>query len=102
MIQIYGSADSHLRVSQLAQRLDISPAFASSLVRELVDDGLARRSPDPTDQRATLVTLTDEAIETLAKIDDAVAFHVNYFAAGIPKEIRQRALSTLKQYVGIA
>ena len=32
LIQIYGSPDRRLRVAQLADRLDITPAFASSLL----------------------------------------------------------------------
>lgn len=102
MIQIYGSPNSQLRVSQLAERLDISPAFASSLVRELVNEGWAQRSPDPKDQRATLIRLTDEAVAALHRIDDAVAFHVGYFAASVPEASRERGLSTLRQYVGFS
>tara|TARA_R110000787_G_scaffold10978_1_gene36488 strand:- start:108 stop:575 length:468 start_codon:yes stop_codon:yes gene_type:complete len=102
LIQIYGSAGSVLRVSQIAERLDIAPAFASSLVRALVEDGLARRTRDEADQRVTLVSVTDAAVALLDEIDRAVEFHVGYFAAQIPEARRKRALSTLKFYVGLA
>src|SRR5262245_64351375 len=36
LIQIYGSEKGALRVKELAERLDISPAFSSSLVKLLV------------------------------------------------------------------
>lgn len=102
LIQIYGSGESRLRVSQVADRLDIAPAFASSLVRGLVEDGLVERTRDDADHRVTHVSLTAQAIELLAEIDAAVAFHVNYFAAQIPEEARARALKTLKFYVGLS
>ena len=41
LIQIYGSPERRLRVNQLAERLDITPAFASSLLKSLV----ARQRP---------------------------------------------------------
>ncbi len=102
LIQIFGSDRSCLRVSELAERLDISPAFTSNLVRELVDDGFATRLPDPSDQRAILVSTTDKAMDALKEIDAAVEFHVGYFAAQIPEEARRRAMETLKLYVGFA
>ncbi|MGZ0246582.1 MAG: MarR family transcriptional regulator, partial [Alphaproteobacteria bacterium] len=40
LIQIYGSAARRLRVNELAERLDIAPAFASSLLKSLAGDGL--------------------------------------------------------------
>lgn len=100
LIQIYGSPGKTLRVSALAERLDISPAFASNLAGDLVREGLVKRMPDPSDQRATLLRLMDRAVDLLEKIDAKVEFHVGYFASQIPEEARTRALSTLKQYVG--
>src|SRR5258708_7915868 len=36
LLQVYGSPGQGLRVSELAERLDIPPAFASNLVKGLV------------------------------------------------------------------
>lgn len=101
LIQIYGSADRCLRVNQLAERLDIKPAFASSLLKSLAADGMIDRRRDEADHRVTWVSVTDAAIEKLVAIDAAVGFHVDYFAAQIPAENRKRALATLKFYVGL-
>lgn len=101
LIQIYGSPDRRLRVNQLADRLDITPAFASSLLKSLGADGMIARRRDDTDHRVTWVSVTDSAIEKLVAIDAAVAFHVDYFAAQIPARDRKRALATLKFYVGL-
>lgn len=101
LIQIYGSPEQRLRVNQLAERLDITPAFASSLLKSLDADGMIDRRRDEVDHRVTWVSVTDAAIEKLVAIDAAVGFHVDYFAAQIPARDRKRALATLKFYVGL-
>jgi DNA-binding MarR family transcriptional regulator len=101
LIQIYGSAARRLRVNELAERLDIAPAFASSLLKSLAGDGMIDRRRDEGDHRVTWVSATDAAIEKLVAIDAAVGFHVDYFAAQIPANDRKRALATLKFYVGL-
>ena len=101
LIQIYGSPDRRLRVAQLADRLDITPAFASSLLKSLDADGMIDRRRDADDHRVTWVSVTEAAIEKLVAIDAAVGFHVDYFATQIPAKDRKRALATLKFYVGL-
>lgn len=102
LIQIYGSPEQRLRVNQLAERLDISPPFASTLVTGLEADGYVTRSRDMSDQRVTWVGVTAKAIDLLVEIDRAVQHHVSDFAARIPETQRERALETLKFYVKLA
>ena len=101
LIQIYGSPERRLRVNELAERLDIKPAFASALLTRLEADGLIYRQRDTADHRVTWVQVTETAVEKLVQIDSAVDFHVRYFAAQLDREARERALSTLKFYVGL-
>src|SRR5215831_10315099 len=49
LIQIYGSADGALKVKDVAERLDITPAFASSLVKTLAGRGLIATKRDKQD-----------------------------------------------------
>lgn len=46
------------RVGELAQEQRLAANTVSELVQALVDDGLAERTADPTDRRATLVAVT--------------------------------------------
>jgi DNA-binding MarR family transcriptional regulator len=48
-----------LRASALAEQLRIAPRSATEVVDALEAKGLAERSPDPDDRRATLVALTE-------------------------------------------
>jgi DNA-binding MarR family transcriptional regulator len=57
-----------MRVSALAQRLDIVPRSATSVVDGLEEAGLVAREPDPDDRRATLVVVTDAGRQVLAEL----------------------------------
>src|SRR5258708_37057225 len=58
LIQIYGSEDGALRVKELAERLDIAPAFASSLVKQLAAQGYISRARDKQDARVAWAKVT--------------------------------------------
>ena len=47
-----------LRMGELAARIEVRTPSAVTLVQKLEEEGLARRSPDPGDNRATVVALT--------------------------------------------
>jgi DNA-binding MarR family transcriptional regulator len=51
--------NGQLRLSALAERLRIAPRSATEVVDDLESRGLAARTPDPADRRATLVGLTE-------------------------------------------
>jgi DNA-binding MarR family transcriptional regulator len=61
--------DAHggVRSKELAQHLKIAPRSATEVVDALEAKGLASRAPDPTDRRATLVSLTDRGRELSAE-----------------------------------
>lgn len=64
-------ADAPLRMSDLADRLGIVPRSATTVVDALESAGLVARATDPTNRRATLVSLTDAGRSTLARIGAA-------------------------------
>lgn len=49
-----------MRLSELSDHLRIAPRSTTEVVDALEARGLAARTPDPNDRRATLVTLTEE------------------------------------------
>lgn len=57
-----------VRVSALADHLGIAPRSATDVADVLEREGLALRSPDPSDRRAVLLTLTDRARSTVEQI----------------------------------
>ena len=89
-----------LLVNQVAERLDIAPAFASKLVRGLRERGLLVQDQAANDKRATEVRLTEAARELLREIDRLVWIHVTYFNSQLTPEEKETALSIFAFYVG--
>jgi DNA-binding MarR family transcriptional regulator len=101
LIQIYGSPDMELQVNQVAERLDISPAFASNLIKPLVEQGHVTRTRGVgSDQRVTQVKVTKKGVALLQHVDSQVQVHVDYFTRQLTPQQRENALSILVFYVG--
>ena len=74
-------AEPGIGVAAAARALYLAGNSVSTLVNQLVDDGLLRREPDPADRRAVRLFLTPAAVERLALrraarrelLDDALA-----------------------------
>jgi len=101
LIQIYRDSDTRMPVNKVAERLDIAPAFASRLIKELEVKGLIYRQPLPGDKRVICVAATDAGIAVLREIDDAVHVHVSYFQSQLSDEDRLAALAIYAFYVGL-
>jgi DNA-binding MarR family transcriptional regulator len=57
-----------VRMGLLAERLDVVPRSATSLIDALAAAGLVRREADPDDRRAVAVSLTPEGRRTLVAV----------------------------------
>ena len=85
---------------ELAARLDIVPAFASRLAKELERRELIRRLPSETDRRVIFVEATDGGHALLDDVDRHVRREVDYFQSTLGDDERQAALSIFSFYVG--
>jgi DNA-binding MarR family transcriptional regulator len=65
LLRLAGTPDGVLRMSDLAERVLLSPSGLTRLVDRLEDRGLVRRSQDPADGRVALASLTDRGGEEL-------------------------------------
>jgi len=102
LIQIYGSPAGALKVKDVAERLDITPAFASSLVKALAAKGLIATKKDKTDSRVNWVQVTKEGRALLHRVDEQVQIHVDYFSRGLTPAETEAALSILMFYAGVS
>lgn len=59
-----------VRASVVGSVFDIDKGAISRQVQHLIDLGLLDRSPDPDDGRATLLTVSDEALRRLEEVAD--------------------------------
>ena len=101
LIQIFGAGDDPLAINQLAERLDIVPAFASRLVKDLEGRGLARRQRVDTDRRMIRVVATEKVGPILAEINELVEAHTRLFHRQLTDDQRQAALVVFAFFVGI-
>lgn len=60
------SRTGSVRASELAQACELDNSTVSRQLRQLTDNGLVERRPDPCDGRAHLVSLSDEGAEVTA------------------------------------
>jgi DNA-binding MarR family transcriptional regulator len=67
-LRVLGARDG-MRPSALADALRIAPRSATEVADALVERGWVTRAPDPTDRRATLLTLTRGGRELVSRID---------------------------------
>lgn len=100
LIQIYAASESAVPVGQVAARLNIAPAFASRLIRNLETNGLVVRQQSDKDRRVTFTSATPAGEEVLRSIDAAVHVHVQYFQTQLSDRARLDALATFIFYLG--
>ena len=88
-----------LPMRKLAQRLRCEPSNVTGIVDRLESRGLVERRPDPTDRRATLVTLTERGAGVGRDIREAAAAETDRSFAALDPEDRRtlaRILRTLR------
>ena len=91
--------EEQLRLSDLADRLQIAPRSATEVADALQERGLVERTPDPTDRRAVLLRPTAEGLRvqhevTAARAADSVRFYGRLAAAD--RAALARILATLE------
>jgi DNA-binding MarR family transcriptional regulator len=65
LIALFNAPDQRLGMSELAERVLLSPAGTTHLVTRLERDGFVRRQVDPTDRRKWFTVLTDDGDRAL-------------------------------------
>jgi DNA-binding MarR family transcriptional regulator len=69
-LRVLASSREGMRPSVLAEELRIAPRSATEVADALVERGWVERAPDPTDRRATTLSLTAAGLALVARIDE--------------------------------
>lgn len=101
LIQVFGSPGAPLPVRDVAERLDVSSALASRLLKGLVERGLVHREPGDIDRRVTRVAITPAGRELLAAIDRDVRDTIYGFQSKLTDDERDGALRIFSLYLGL-
>lgn len=102
LVQVLGATADVVHVNDIAERLDVAPAFASRLIKELEVKGFAKRSQSAVDRRMTQVTVTDAGVELVRRVDAAMQLHLDYFQKQLDERDRMAALTTFAFCVGLS
>lgn len=101
LLQVFGAGSNALTINGLAERLDIAPAFASRLVKELVRKDLLIRTRSSVDKRVANLSATASGEAKLRSIDQQVHTHIEYFQKQLTDDSRSAALVIFAFYLGI-
>ncbi len=85
-------------MSQLAERVGMSPSAASHMIDSLMGQGLVERHQSPTDRRAVLVTIAKSFIAPTAAIDKAQTAAIEELRSHLTEEelrIHERVIEKL-------
>ena len=70
VLLVIDSFEGGVKQKDLREELDVSPAAVSELLSKLEKDGYVERKVDPSDKRATLITLTELGKARAAELAD--------------------------------
>jgi DNA-binding MarR family transcriptional regulator len=90
-----------LPMARIGERLQVHPASVTNAVDRLEAQGLARRTPHPTDRRATLVEITDDGRAVAAKATDELNATV-FASPGLSPDGVERLVAVLTELRGAA
>lgn len=99
-LRVLASREDGMRPSVLAEELRIAPRSATEVADALVERGWVRRAPDPTDRRATTLTLTPSGRDLLGRIEDVRRAASERVLGVLPAEQRRTLHEILLVVVG--
>ncbi len=70
LLDAIGSHEGGVRQKTLTQEFRMNPSSVSELISKLENDRYVKRTVDPTDKRATLITLTELGEAKVAELSD--------------------------------
>lgn len=88
------SRTGRLPMRVMGERLQLHPTSVTNIVDRLQADGLVRRTPHPTDRRATLVEITDEGSALMERATAAVTA-VDFGLTGLDPDEQTRLTELL-------
>jgi DNA-binding MarR family transcriptional regulator len=95
MLLLFSSRGS-LPLGRIGERLQVHPASVTNAIDRLEAQGLVRRTPHPTDRRATLAELTADGRAVAAKATEALNAEV-FSAVGLPPAQQRRLVDVLRE-----
>lgn len=84
-------------MSAIRDELGVTARSVTALVDALEAEGLVRRTPHPSDRRATVIELTEAGLHTIEELRDAFVERAVELFARLPREDQEHLLRTLRR-----
>lgn len=89
-----GNSPENMKVSELAEKLELAPPSVSRTLNGLENRGLVKKIPDSGDRRNTHVELTREGMELVKQADDII----QEFVESVASQMGEEELEKLNEY----
>ena len=97
LLDVIGNYEGGVRQKTLTEELRINPSSVSELISKLESDGYVKRTVDPTDKRATLITLTELGEARAAELADERAEKMGKAFARLTDEEKEQLIALLEK-----
>lgn len=91
---LHDSGDG-MRQNQIAGEMKVNASTLSEMLNRLEEDGMIVRTPDSTDKRATLLTLTDKGVARAEEIKTAVRTMFSHQFSALSEEEKKTLIALL-------
>ena len=97
LLDVIGNYEGGVRQKTLTEELRINPSSVSELISKLESDGYVKRTVDPTDKRATLITLTELGEARAAELADERAEKMGKAFAKLTDSEKEQLIALLEK-----
>ncbi len=94
------SKDGQSRITDVSRIMLVPGANMTGLAKRLEKNGFIKRKSDPSDERVTILEITQKGKKTLAKIEKERDEHTAAMLKGFPEKEKQNFLEMVKKFIG--
>ena len=93
------SRDGQSRITDVSRIMLVPGANMTGLAKRLEKNGFIKRKSDPSDERVTILEITQKGKKTLAKIEKERDEHTDAMLKGFPEKEKQNFLEMVKKLI---
>ena len=97
VLEVISRYEDGVRQKTLTEELRINPSSVSEMISKLENDGYVRRTVDPTDKRATLITLTELREARNAELQDEKTARLNKAFGNLTDDEKEQLIALLEK-----
>ena len=98
-LRVIAGFEGGVRQKTLTEELRINPSSVSELITKLQNDGYVKRTVDPEDKRATLITLTELGEARAAELQDEKSEMLGKAFANLTDDEKEQLIALLEKLI---